>query len=247
MVGKTKKLSIAFYWHFYQPVYRINNSDDYIMPWSRLHAVKDYLSMLLLVKNARHIKANINISPTLLEDFINYGENEAHDIHSRLTVKNVELLNDEEKQFILDNFFDVNFENFIAPNRRYAELAQKVQNGEGDFSLQDYSDLMAIFNLVWVNPIHYKKYPDLKKLVDKGENYTQEDREKIIQVQREIIKDIIPEMKKLAKSGKIELTTNPYYHPVLPILLDIKDAVSADMSDLPSETGMTNSAKIQIT
>ena len=249
MVGKAKKLSVAFWWHFYQPVYRISKNEDYIMPWSRLHAVKDYLSMLLLIQKTRNLRVNINISPTLLDDFINYGEKEAHDIHSRLTVKDAELLTDEEKQFILDNFFDVNSENFILPNKRYKELALKLQNGDGinDFSLQDYSDLMAIFNLVWINPMHYKKYPELKKLIAKGENYTLDDREKIIQIQREIIKSIIPEMKKLSKSGKIELTTNPYFHPVLPILLDINDAVQLKTQDLPDETGMINSAKIQIT
>ena len=71
MAGKLKKLSIAFYWNFYQPNYGINPQNDYIMPWSRLHAVRDYLSMLLIAQNVRGIKVNVNISPTLLDDFEN--------------------------------------------------------------------------------------------------------------------------------------------------------------------------------
>lgn len=249
MAGKLKKLSIAFYWHFYQPVYGIKPENDYIMPWSRLHAVKDYLSMLLLAEKQRNLKLNINISPTLLDDFEKYGDENFHDIHSRLTVKNVEALTDEEKRFILDNFFDLNFERLILPNKRYLVLAQKLQKTQdiNNFSLTDYSDLTALFNLVWLNPLHYKKYPELKKLVKKGENYTQEDRETIIRIHRDIIKRIIPEMKKLLKTGKIELTTNPYYHPVLPILLDINDAVQVKGTDLPETLDMKNAAYAQIT
>ena len=51
MVGNTKKLSIAFYWHMHQPVYQLTPDSDYIMPWTRLHAVKDYLDMLTIIKN----------------------------------------------------------------------------------------------------------------------------------------------------------------------------------------------------
>ena len=249
MAGKLKKLSIAFYWHFYQPVYGIKNDGDYIMPWSRLHAVKDYLSMLLIAKKFRNIKVNINISPTLLDDFEKYSNDNFHDIHSRLSIKDDNLLTDEEKKFILSNFFDANFENMIIPYKRYLLLAQKFQKNPDInlFSATDYSDLMALFNLVWINPIHYGKYPEVKKLIKKGENYTLEDRKKIIQIHRDIIKRIIPEMKKLLKSGRIELTTNPYYHPVMPILIDSNDTVQAGNENTSRSIEMRKSAKAQIT
>ena len=107
MAGKLKKLSIAFYWNFYQPNYGINPQNDYIMPWSRLHAVKDYLSMLLIAQNVRGIKINVNISPTLLDDFEKYGDERFHDIYSRLTVKDENSYTNDEKKFILENFFDI--------------------------------------------------------------------------------------------------------------------------------------------
>ncbi|MBO7672118.1 hypothetical protein J6S88_01790 [bacterium] len=248
MAGKLKKLSIAFYWHFYQPVYGIKKDSDYIMPWSRLHAVKDYMSMLMLAKKFRNIKININISPTLLDDFEKYSDNNFHDIHSRLSVKDENLLTDEEKKFILSNFFDANFENMILPDKQYLLLAQKFQKNPdiNSFSKEEYSDLMALFNLAWINPVHYGKYPELKKLKKKGCNYTLEDRRKIIQIHRDIIKRIIPEMKKMLKSGKIELTTNPYYHPVMPILIDSSDTIQTANDDTPKDIEMKKSAKAQI-
>ena len=48
MMSQSKKLSIAFYWHMHQPVYEIEGT--YLMPWARLHAVKDYLDMILVLE-----------------------------------------------------------------------------------------------------------------------------------------------------------------------------------------------------
>ena len=38
--------------------------------------------------------------------------------------------------------------------------------------------------------------------------------------QREILGRVLPEYRKLAASGQIEISTTPYYHPILPLLCD---------------------------
>ena len=103
MMSKNKKLSIAFYWHMHQPVYQLNQDGDYLMPWVRLHAVKDYLDMVEYVNKFKRLKLNFNLVPVLLDSIIDYAERGMHDIHSRLTVTPVELLNDEAKLFIINN------------------------------------------------------------------------------------------------------------------------------------------------
>lgn len=227
MMSQTKKLSIAFYWHMHQPVYQLTPNGDYLMPWVRLHAVKDYLDMALWAKKFEKLKLNFNFVPVLLDSIIEYGENEAHDLHSRMTISPVESLNNEDKLFILTNFFDANYQTMILPNPEYHRLYQLVQNlGTDDVSIlteQEYSDLMALFNLAWIDPSFKTSNKELKHLVKKGKNYTLEDRIKIIEIQREIIRKIIPTIKKLIEKNKIEITTSPYYHPILPILLDYKN------------------------
>lgn len=104
MMSQAKKLSIAFYWHMHQPVYQLSPEGDYLMPWVRLHAVKDYLDMVLILDKFKNIKLNFNLVPVLLDALIDYGENGMHDIHSRLTVTDVENLNDDDKEFIINNF-----------------------------------------------------------------------------------------------------------------------------------------------
>ncbi len=249
MMSQTKKLSIAFYYHMHQPVYQLNSNGDYLMPWVRLHALKDYLDMALWVKKY-DIKLNFNYVPVLLDALINY-ENGAHDIHSRLTITPVEHISDEDKIFILNNFFDSNYQTMILPNQEYHRLYKKLQTEGSDnvdiFSLQEYSDLMMLFNLAWIDPSFKQTNPKLKSFVNKGKNYTLEDRIDLIEIQRNIISKIIPTLKRLLKSGKIEITTSPYYHPILPILLDYKEirqnyAPDDDLSKLKTELD----AKMQI-
>jgi len=249
MMSNQKKLSIAFYWHMHQPVYQLSPDGDYLMAWVRLHAVKDYLDMATIAEKFKKIKLNVNIVPVLLDALIDYGEKGAHDLHSRLTVANIDDLNDDDKEFILNNFFDANYKTMIYPYPEYDRLFQKRQSFVSvdvhDFSAQEYSDLMALFNLVWFDPSYIKEYPVLKKLIKKGKNYTQKDRLEIIELQRDIIRRIIPTYRKLVSDGKLEITTSPYYHPILPILLDVKSTVSSDNNKITSDFKMESDAKFQ--
>ena len=233
----------------HQPVYQLTPTGDYLMPWVRLHAVKDYLDMVLILEKFPKIKLNFNLVPVLLDSLIDYGENDLHDIHSRLTITDVEDLTADDKEFIINNFFDANFHSMILPSEEYNRLYQKYQlNPENDinmFSNQEYSDLMALFNLAWFDPIYKNIYPELKKLIKKGKDYTTEDRIKIIDIKRDIIRKIIPTYKKFSDEGRIEITTSPYYHPILPILLDIKSIKKSSENDLPTNLKMELDAKMQ--
>ena len=166
------------------------------MSWTRLHSVKDYLDMVTITDKYKNIKLNINLVPVLIDAFIDYGVKGFHDLHSRLTITPVEKLNGEDKEFILNNFFDANYKTMIYPYPEYNRLYQKRQSyvevDVNAFSEQEYSDLMALFNLVWFDPTYVKEYPALKKLFKKGKNYTLEDRQLIIELQRDIIVSLKP-------------------------------------------------------
>ena len=238
MMSQTKKLSIAFYWHMHQPMYQLTPNGDFLMPWIRLHAVKDYLDMVEILEKFPKLKLNFNLVPLLMDSIIEYAEKGLHDIHSRLTVTPIKDLSDDAKLFILNNFFDANYRTMIYPSEEYNRLYQKIQgNAETNinvFTDQEYSDLMALFNLVWFDPVYKTKYPELKKLYKKGKNYTDEDRIKIIDIQRDIMRKIIPTYKKYWQDERIEISTSPYFHPILPILLDCEN-VKKDFS-LNSQT-----------
>ena len=233
----------------HQPVYQLSPDSDYLMAWVRLHAVKDYLDIVTMVEKFKNLKLNINLVPVLLDAFIDYGEKGAHDLHSRLTITPIEELTDDDKEFILNNFFDANYKTMIYPYPEYNRLFQKRQSvvevDVNDYSEQEYSDLMALFNLAWFDPEYIDEYPVLKKLIKKGKNYTQKDRIEIIEIQRDIIRKIIPEYRKLVRKHKIEVTTSPYYHPILPILMDINASKNDENNKLSEDLNMEPDAKLQ--
>ena len=115
--------------------------------------------------------------------------------------------------------------------RLYQIVQTEGTNDTSIFTNQEYADLMALFNLAWIDPSYKTSIPELKKLIKKGKNYTLEDRINIIEIQRDIIRKIIPSTKKLVEKNKIEITTSPYYHPILPILLDYKNIKKNQIPD----------------
>lgn len=247
-----KKLSLAFIWHMHQPVYKSEQNGIYLMPWVRLRAVKDYLDMLLVMDKFPGLKLNFNLVPMLISSIYDYGYNEAHDIFSRLTITPVEELTNDEKEFILNHFFDVNYQNMVLPNTEYKKLYDKrFQNGDctiHDFSPQEYADIMSWFNLVWFDPM-WRENPEIQALfAKKNGEFSQADREKIISLQRDLIKKIIPAYQKYQEDGKIEISTSPYYHPIMPVLLDMKDVIdsnpNADYPELKSD--MTQDAAYNV-
>lgn len=216
----------------HQPVYRATPNEIYLMPWVRLHAVKDYLDMLVMIDKFPGIRLNFNLVPVLVDAIYNYGFNGSHDIYSKLTVTPVEELNEEEKKFILNHFFDANYQNMVFHHDAYKKLYDKRYSKEDitvdDFTLQEYSDIMAWFNLSWIDP-YWRIYPKINELSNKIEgNFTLEDRCDIIEQQRRIMRRIIPSYKKYQEEGKIEISVSPYYHPILPLLCDMNDAVKSN-------------------
>ena len=51
MSAKTK-LKVVLCWHMHQPQYQDLISGEYLLPWTYLHAIKDYVDM------AAHLEAN---------------------------------------------------------------------------------------------------------------------------------------------------------------------------------------------
>jgi alpha-amylase/alpha-mannosidase (GH57 family) len=194
--------------------------------------------MLYRIDDFKNLKLNFNISPTLIDSLERYAQG-FHDIHSRLLISDVKDLDERDLGFILNNFFHVNYNNLILKRKYYAELYNKRYTAENvmidDFSPQEYSDIMANFTLAWIDKKFLEIYPELKALSEKERHYTLEDRIKIYNYSLQIIKDIIPKFKEYQKKGKIEISTNPYYHPILPLLIDTHELYCPCGENIPKK------------
>ncbi|MCX7661869.1 MAG: glycoside hydrolase family 57 protein, partial [Candidatus Omnitrophica bacterium] len=187
----------------------------------------DYLDMLLILKVYPKIKLRFNLVPSLLEQIKDYLNPPAiKERFLELSLKPASSLNLEEKKFIRQHFFMINPEKVISRFPRYYELYLKnLHNFE--FSLQDYLDLQVLFNLAWIDP-YFRKQEPLKSLVAKARFFTEEEKFLVLEKQRQIISEIIPTYKKFFEAGQIEITTTPFYHPILPLVYNTKIALEAN-------------------
>lgn len=226
-------LYLSFLWHMHQPYYRDPLKGLYRLPWVRLHGTKDYLDMVSILDNFPSIKQNFNLVPSLLSQLLDYTLNNAMDEFLELTLKDPSDLTEDERIFILENFFLANWQTMISPFPRYRELLEKRGSSSKRenlsriaryFSIQELRDLQALFNLVWIDPYLRQNDPELKELTSKGAGYTEEDKRLIVSKQFDILKRIIPKYKEVALRGQIELSFSPFYHPILPLLYDTDSA-----------------------
>lgn len=237
-------LYLVFLWHMHQPYYRDPLKGIYKLPWVRLHGTKDYLDMVSILDGFPAIKQNFNLVPSLLEQIKDYEENNARDEFLQVSLKEPCELTENEKIFILENFFLANWNTMIRPFPRYRELLEKrgysvssdiLSRRKRYFSDQDIRDLQVLFNLVWIDPSIRKKDTILMELERKGSNYSEDDKKYIIMKHFEILKSIIPKYREVAERKQVELSVSPFYHPILPLLCDTDSAkISLPDIKLPS-------------
>lgn len=213
----------------HQPYYKDPFTGIYRLPWVRLHGLKDYLDMVDILTDFPEIKQTFNLTPSLLEQIIDYTENDATDYFLELTRKKASELDMHERGFILEKFFLANWDNMIKIFPRYNELLFKrgthfvksdLDRALTYFTDNDFLDLQVLFNLCWIDPMFRYRDPFLSMLVEKGRNYSEEEKNMLISRQFSIMKQIIPRYREMAQSGQIELSVSPYYHPILPLLCD---------------------------
>jgi alpha-amylase/alpha-mannosidase (GH57 family) len=195
--------------------------------------------MVAILDNYPNVKVNINLVPSLLLQLEEYASGMAKDKFLILTLKSAQKLNSEDKIFILKNFFMANFDNMIAPYPRYLQILNKrgreipeneIKNKLEIFSTEEFRDLQVWFNLAWFDP-YWKKNDDfIKFLHDKKENFTEEEKAKLIEKQLSICGKVIKKHKEAQDRGQIEITTTPFYHPILPLLCDTNSARQATPS-----------------
>ena len=220
-------LCVSFLWHMHQPYYKDPFTGIYRLPWVRLHGTKDYLDMAAILDGYPGIRQTFNLVPSLIEQILDYTENNASDAFLEATRKRASDLTDADRVFILEHFFLANWETMIRPFPRYYELLSKrgFRVTKGDllriaryFSPAEFLDLQVLFNLAWMDPMFRLSDPFLGSLAAKGKDFTEDEKNLLIEKQFSVLEAIIPKYRELSEKGSIELSTSPYYHPILPLL-----------------------------
>ena len=220
-------VSLAFFWHQHQPYYPNDLSGENEFPWVRLHGTKDYWGMARHIQEVPEFRCAINLVPSLLVQLLKYTDGGCSDRHLDVSRMPADGLSKSDALYLLDHFFMANSDSMIRPSPRYHELFLKRRVGTDSaeaalsrFSVRDLRDLQVWSNLAWMHPILFELDPELRDFKHKAQSYSESDKAWLLNKQLDVLRQIIPLHRQLAQGGQVELTTTPFYHPILPLLWD---------------------------
>jgi len=222
---------VSLLWHQHQPYYREGPDGPYAMPWVRLHGIKDYYGMAWLAQQHPEVHVTFNLVPSLLVQLDDYASGQAEEKWLRLTAKPARELDEKESSFILNEFFNANWETMIRPHERYRELLLKRRFGRRtsdevlkEFTRQDLLDLQVWGTLSWFFPQLLWEDEVLRELVAKGRGFTEGDKAAMLAKQGQVLASVIPMYRELQDRGGVEISVSPFYHPILPLLCKMERA-----------------------
>ena len=219
-------LRVIVLWHQHQPYYKDLVTGEYRLPWVRLHALKDYYGMVKLLDEFPNVHQTFNLVPSLITQMQDYVAGTAHDPFLRVAAIPAKDLTVNERLFALQYLFQANPVNMIGRHPRYHELWERFRSAgdsperaEKYFQPQDFTDLQVLSQVAWFDEF-FLEDPNIAALIKKGHAFTLEDQAFVIARQRALIGEVLPAHAVAAQQGRIELSTSPFYHPILPLVCD---------------------------
>lgn len=247
------RLKVVLCWHMHQPNYRDAASGEYMLPWTYLHAIKDYSDMAAHLENNPAGRAVVNFAPILLEQIDDYARQTRAALNGETVISDPvlaalfaeELPADAAARYrLLNACLRINEERLINRFPAYRRLADMVSVGGEDETLGDWisdqflTDMLVWYHIAWMGEIIRHRDLRLKALIEKATLFNAADRQVLMEMITTTLESIISRYAALADAGQIELSVTPYAHPILPLLLDFESAHDAMPGcDLPEAGG----------
>jgi len=236
---------LAIIYHMHQPLYKNTATGDYELPWGRVHNIQEYIDHPKILEAHPDIKLTVNIVPSLIyqiEDWADYPTTnpdmtDSHIQLARVPAANLTLTQKARSrfEFLRINGYAFNYSNPASLrfrelrdkiNAYHLDLANAVEPSTHNLTTQDYVDLKIAYFLWQFSPDYVEgKYnaseriPEIADMYNQS-SFTEDQLDTILYWQNNITRKTLDYYKLLADRGQIELTTTPYYHPIMPLLMD---------------------------
>ncbi len=227
-------LPVLLLWHLHQPLYRFPDQEDFILPWVRLHTLREYHDMAEMIERHPDLPITVNWTPVLLQQIEEYTE-DARDRMQKLRNLNAGDLAPAQQYRLIRGAFRAHPATMIDPYPRFHKLHQKWKkarkkadlNQEINWPNKEIRDIQIWSTLTWFGFSAVKKYPEINELRKKEKNYTEEDKETIGKIEKELLNNCIPRWQQLKDNSALELSTTPYFHPIGPLICQYSDIQEA--------------------
>jgi len=235
-MSANSRLHVVLCWHMHQPEYRDLASGNYQLPWTYLHAIKDYVDMAAHLEQVPAARAVFNFAPVLLDQLADYAAQIDAYLKDAVALRDPLLaaldspalpVRDAERLTLIKACLRANRTRMIEAFPVFRCLAHMAawldQEPEAAhyFSEQYLADLVVWYHLAWMGETVRRRDARIERLITKGSGYSLHERRELLEVIGELIGGVIGRYRALAERGQIELSMNPYAHPIVPLLLDL--------------------------
>jgi alpha-amylase/alpha-mannosidase (GH57 family) len=232
------RFPVVLFWHMHQPQYRDPLTGTYVLPWTYLHAIKDYVDMAAHLEAQPRARAVVNFTPVLIEQI----EELAARVSAHLTrgeplpdpllalLGEAMLPDDPQVRLsLLQACLRAERINMIERYEAYAQLAAQAAEFSKDERVPDISDqllhdLAVWYHIAWLGETVRRDDPRVAALTGHGREFAAAQRRALLGLIGELLSGVLARYRKLAESGQIELAMSPYGHPLLPLLIDFHSA-----------------------
>ena len=242
-----KRLKVVLCWHMHQPEYRDLISGRYHLPWTYLHAIKDYVDMVSLLEEHPNARAVINFVPILLDQIADYAVQVQGYLNGRMSINDPLLaaldapvlpVRLEDRSVLIRSCLKANkatLVNRFEPYKHLVDIAEwMIDKPDAVIYLgeQYLVDLLVWYHLAWLGETVRRKDERIKQLIAKGGGFTLQERRLVLTVIGELLSTLVERYRALAERGQVELSMTPFAHPIGPLMLDFKSAREA-LPELP--------------
>ncbi len=231
----TRPLNVVLCWHMHQPEYRDLGSGAFTLPWTYLHAIKDYADMAAHLEAVAGARAVVNFAPVLLDQLGAYTTAIASHLTGGALLPDPLLASlapgglptdPAAACHLLQQCLRAQREHLIDRFPAFRELVAHAEAiGPGTAVPADLlGGLTVWYHLAWLGESVRRADPRVARLIDKAHGFDASDRRELLEVIGGLVAGIIPRYRHLAERGQVEIAVSPWGHPILPLLIDVQSA-----------------------
>jgi alpha-amylase/alpha-mannosidase (GH57 family) len=212
-----------------------------VLPWTYLHAIKDYTDMAAHMEANPAARAVVNFTPVLLEQLEEISRRVADHLRTGSPVPDpvLALLGPDpvpaepaERLELMRACLKAQRKQMIERFGPYLELAtlaetlatlERVSYASDQF----IHDLAVWYHLAWLGETVRRSDTFVSTLTQQGRAFTAVQRRELLALIGDLVASIVPRYRKLSERGQCELSVTPYGHPIVPLLLDFQAARDA--------------------
>ena len=221
---------VAILWHMHQPFYQDLATGEHILPWVRLHGIKDYWGMVALLREFPQVRVTFNLVPSLLVQLEAFARDEARDRHLALGLKPADALTEDERAFCVENFFHAHRaadDRSVPAVRGAARPTRQPRQGTERLAHRRRSSRPTTSATCRSGTSWCGSTRCISSATSASGRWSRRaaasprrTRPLLRSVELEILRAVVPEYRDAARRGQVELSTSPFYHPILPLLCD---------------------------